>query len=457
MSLTAKVVFATINTSTLTLYTATGDTITVNQGDPRLPGIVETLKANPPSKENPTEVSLEAVAVNTIFDQLGLSSEQGIKFLRLAKGLLDQIFETPQAAISGEQHFGDNNVVDTIMKNAVPVGQYMNKPSTIVAVTKENTVISGIEKIHSQVEHAVNTNDSVGITNFLMRVASVASTRRHSAEDLLTFLQKADMPIADNGDIIGYKRLYSKDDHFVDSHTKKVEQKPGDLVFVNEKLVDPDRRKDCSNGLHIASRSYIGNFSGDTVFLVRIRPEDCIAVPEYDTTKMRVSAYHVLMALPKDLATLVMCNSPLTDKEEGKTLLANVLAGNHLPIIRHVEITAHNGDGLKISEVKETKPGEVKEPKKMTAVVSLKESNLNVDDMAKGEKVSVESVKATTTNIPNSSVMAEKVRAFFKAKSRVKQKEAAQAVVDFKRKTKKSWEILGVTVTEYTSILEALK
>ena len=64
---------------------------------------------------------------------------------------------------------------------------------------------------------------------------------------------------------------------------------------MERKKVNPDRRVDCSNGLHIANFSYASNFSGTLLIEVLVHPRDVVAVPEYDGhEKMRVCQFKSL-------------------------------------------------------------------------------------------------------------------------------------------------------------------
>lgn len=192
----------------------------------------------------------------------------------------------------------------------------------------------------------------------MARVAAVASKRNHSAQDLMKFLQKGDLPIADDGSIIIYKVLRSKSNGkhtYVDCHTKNVPQRVGSYVHMAESLVDPDRRNECSNGLHVARRGYVGGFSGDVCVIAKVAPEDVIAVPQYDANKMRVCGYHILFELSDDDFKKLKKNQPITDTTEGKLLVGRAIAGDHPPPIENVKITEHHGRGIVITSLQVAK------------------------------------------------------------------------------------------------------
>ncbi len=148
---------------------------------------------------------------------------------------------------------------------------------------------------HIAVE-AVESDNMNGLNKFTRRLLSINFDREFSAESCLKFLKNTDLPITLEGNILGYKWLNkSKEkDTYVDCHSGKIKQRVGSIVQMDEKYVDPDRSKDCSYGLHIASREYVADFYGDVIAIVLVRPENIIAVPEDYTSKVRVCKYQIL-------------------------------------------------------------------------------------------------------------------------------------------------------------------
>src|SRR5690606_843747 len=136
--------------------------------------------------------------------------------------------------------------------------------------------------------------------------------------------------------------------------TRRVKQRIGSFVHMDENLVDPNRRNECSNGLHVARRGYVGNFNGDAIVLAKVRPEDVIAVPEYDANKMRVCGYHIVAELTPAQYEAINQNRPITDAAGGGELLAKVIAGDHIGIIEKVKITEHMGNGVVVTPVSPT-------------------------------------------------------------------------------------------------------
>ena len=211
------------------------------------------------------------------------------------------------------------------------------------------SIVVGAEKLATQVKHFTEVDDE-GFRQFLSRMANVAKVRKHSAQELLDFLKKNDLPIAADGCIVAYKRLTRIDRDrgiFVDTHTKKVTQRVGTKVFMQAEMVDPNRRNECSNGLHVGRRDYMSNFSGDAIVLVKIRPEDVIAVPQdYSGAKMRCCAYTIVGEVTGSALKLLSGSQDMTKITEAAKLLTHVLKGDHPPAYTTVEITQNSGGGL---------------------------------------------------------------------------------------------------------------
>ena len=101
-------------------------------------------------------------------------------------------------------------VTDEIIAHAKPSHhpEFTQKDagSEIVAVIGDK-VVANMEKLKPQITHALKNSSAVGFSTFVARVAAISDTRRHSVEDLLKFLEKGDLPIANDGSIIIYKIL----------------------------------------------------------------------------------------------------------------------------------------------------------------------------------------------------------------------------------------------------------
>jgi hypothetical protein len=119
----------------------------------------------------------------------------------------------------------------------------------------------------------------------------------HARNELYLWLEKADLPLTEDGCFLAYKRVSST---FKDLHTGTFDNSPGTVVTMpgGRPAVDPIRDNVCSRGLHFCSKEYLPHFGstyGDKVVLVKINPADVVSIPsDYDNTKGRTWRYEVV-------------------------------------------------------------------------------------------------------------------------------------------------------------------
>lgn len=321
----------------------------------------------------------------------------------------------------------------------------VKEDEVVVAVTN-NGVIPGVENLQRHLRQSAQLKDYKGFTKFLERLAPVIKDRLHSVEDLMKFMETAELPIADDGSILFLKRLKYKGKEdgkriFVDCHSGNIRQWVGCKVQVREDLVDPDRRQDCSNGLHVASMSYIRSFGGDVTILGKVAPEDVFAVPQYNTNKMRVSAYHIIAELPEEERNNVNSGIYLSKTEVGKKLLNDAIVGNHSSPTTLIMVGGHRGTNLKYTNLTS---GSVEQFR----TVASKEA-LNMEESL-NEAVAAEPVKATDLKpvVKRAPTVKEQiqelVKEFLNATTPEDKLAAADLLVEMRGKARKPWAALGV-------------
>jgi hypothetical protein len=507
---TVKIIAANVDQYNLTMYKADGTTIKIPQGDPRIRPLVE--KVIPAIEAN--KFALLVQEDLTLVSHYGEAEKQlgGVaKFFRIVKTKVKEIVDkfstntvepfgmvgevpdptvtldvTPVAKV--EEDEDDNLKSMPLTKSMAAVEEILRHSSktsdaafhtpdtpgeetTVVAVLEDGTIIPGIEQIDVQFRALVGKLGTVtGMTNFLKRLGSVQHS--HSAQDLLKFMEKGELPIADDGCVLVYKRLRRKGDRYVDCHSGRVQQRVGSYVCMDKSLVDANRSRDCSNGLHIARRDYLSSFSGDVCVLAKLAPEDVIAVPHGDARKLRARAYHIIAELSQADHDLVTQNRPMADQ----VLLGNAIAGNHVGVIERVEITQQYGSGVIITPVEEghTTPTLEENLKgdsldHLPEEVSPEGTSVDAKELAKSLAKPVEPVKEEVFTAPPGGVyvcevdescgeatpppappvtkkspVQQLVEAFVDAATPDGKTAAALALVDHKKKVKKSWTALGV-------------
>ena len=325
-----------------------------------------------------------------------------------------------------------------------------NSPDTIVAVV-DGKILPGMERIKTQFNRAAKMGSTIGVERFLQRLAAVIEDRRHSIDDLLKFMERGDLPIADDGSILIYKVLRRRgpktEGKFVDCHSGKVEQWTGAYVCMDPSLVDPNRRNECSNGLHVARRGYIRNFSGDVCVLAKLAPEDVIAVPEYDANKMRVCGYHILMELSETQYSLVKSNKPITDDDEGRRLLAAAIAGNHVHKTHEVRITGQMGTGVTTKKLEKTKEAQAPVLTKVEKVTALDNPGLELLDEPTAPLDVVKAVE------DEKQLSRKEQAAKLYADCVANLPGALDALMLFKKAAKVGWDRLGIPAEGNTPII----
>ena len=370
-----RIVGAAIDIKKLTLYRDNGETIVIEQGDQRIRKILDHVVPEIKSQG----WSVVDLSFRNEYQDVEEKTNGFIRFFRVAKKKLSELFSeelTPGVVGNTNVQVEQPPVVDKIalaveeiMANAKPAhsNDAVSPHETIVAVV-DNKVLPDVQYLSAQVTHAVTTNNSEGLENFMKRAATVASERRHSVQDLMRFMERGDLPLANDGSIIVYKVLRHAGSSMatkyptmtmVDCHTGKVPQGVGVEVRMDPSLVDPNRRNECSNGLHIARRAYIKSFNGDVCVLARIRPEDVIAVPSEDANKMRVCAYEILATLSNTQYEQLRKNKPITELFDGKALLAMAIAGGFPPPHTRVVISGQMGSDISVEKLTKLSSDEV--------------------------------------------------------------------------------------------------
>lgn len=525
------IVGISVDAQNAVLYLEDGSTVTIAQGDPRLPNIVNAAKKHIPLEGSAVIDIAEPVKVRNEFKETEEGTGGLLKFFRVAKSFVkkfidtespekvdesvahisplelgikpgqtildveeaddltyaleaqpaavEAVVETPVAEVTKPAELTNDQKIELAtarMRELAGKGSTVDDPEfhkpitdedpdTIVAVnTKTGSVIPHAHKLSSQMKAASKLKDFSGFVNFINRLEPVLKDRGHSAEDLMKFIEYGDLPIADDGCIVIYKRLKEKGNTFVDVHSGNIKQNVGSYVFMRPGLVDPNRRQDCSNGLHVASLGYLSSFSGNVTVMAKVRPEDVFAVPEYSHTKMRVCGYHILAVLPESLRKHVNSGGSISSIPEGKELLNKVLRGAHVGITELVEVGGHNGSNVTYTKVENTETAKAEEVKVDLVKETLEQSDLSEAPVST-EKAAP--VLATDLKEPTSIVVPEikksKLDVLFEAFEQAyleddldKALTLANNIVDAKKRAKKGWVALGFNRQAVDLLMEVI-
>lgn len=229
----------------------------------------------------------------------------------------------------------ESNEIDWVMKNALPL--FTKNPNSILELDLDNitssvlitekdgqTIVLGTNSIKTQdKEYELSTTSLVKFINYAEKndysisplvqkiTESLDEGENESMKDLLTFLDRNELPITVNGNILAFKVLNKSEDPevFYDCHTNKIGQRVGDVVQMPRALVCTDRTIHCSNGLHVCSIDYLSGFyiSGSTILaLVLVNPKDICSVPTDTSSKVRCNRYQILGIVPEDEVNFVL-------------------------------------------------------------------------------------------------------------------------------------------------------
>lgn len=123
-------------------------------------------------------------------------------------------------------------------------------------------------------------------------------------KELYMWLEHARMPILEDGRFLAYKKV--RDDYGSFHDNGKTMNTVGTVVSMpGRHLVDDDRHRTCSHGLHFCSWDYLPQFMGERgrVLVLAIDPADVVAIPsDYNNAKGRAWKYEVIGEVPLDKA-----------------------------------------------------------------------------------------------------------------------------------------------------------
>lgn len=479
-----RIVAAVVDTQQITLYREDTTSIQIPQGDPLVKRIVaEVIPVI--DAGGIAEIDLKAPNVYRDFEE---QSGGLVRFFRVAKKTVAKLMGVEEEAPGPELGVHGNlpqpqtataKAVEEIISQAEPVNakefreDSTTADQTMIAVVKneagENKVVPGVEQVRGQLKYSSKIGSTKGMERFLARVSKIIDQRPHSVQDLLRFLERGDLPIADDGSIVAYKKLFAQQDgRYVDPHTRKVSQGVGSYVCVDEKLVDLSRRNECSNGLHIGRRSYMGSFSGDTLMLCKIDPEDVMVVPHNDPNKVRVKGYHILAKLDSASFREICADRPATSGKSAVKLLSDVIAGNHIARLEEVRVHGQSGNNVVITPLVPGKAPASQITSKMEKA-ETKTQHRALDDkkmLDPGEtpsklidpkKISAKQAKGAPA-VGSRRQKASTLYAMVLDRNRTlaERQTSARELMTFKKTSKANWKLLGITPEQVTQVEQLL-
>lgn len=261
-----------------------------------------------------------------------------------------------------------------------------------------SVIVKDATKLQAHIERAVYGKQAKGFKKFLEDFKKVKSN--HTVDELLDFMGRNDLPIADDGSILVFKYLDDKGGgNYADHHTGRVTQRLGSLVHMPKEMVDQSRRNQCSSGLHVCSHLY-GSYGG-VAFLAKVRASDVVAVPEAAQGKMRVAAYHLVKLLPRDVYGRIANRQTMLGEgndEGARQILLDVITGNHTKVLDRVRVggSTYVDDKAAVETTKvKQKPGATTKKKKATTQIDVSVPKVNPAKLKADVKAKLASEKAS--------------------------------------------------------------
>lgn len=119
---------------------------------------------------------------------------------------------------------------------------------------------------------------------------------KRAVDELFGFIDACRLPITEDGHFLAYKRVR---DNYFDVHSGTMDNSVGKILEMPRNMVDEDKNRTCSTGLHFCSYDYLAHFGGERIMVLKINPRDVVAIPaDYNNSKGRTCRYEVVDELP---------------------------------------------------------------------------------------------------------------------------------------------------------------
>lgn len=119
---------------------------------------------------------------------------------------------------------------------------------------------------------------------------------KRAVDETFGFIDACRLPITEDGCFLAYKRVRGD---YKDCHSGTMDNSVGNVLEMPRNLVDEDKNRTCSAGLHFCSYEYLSHFWGDRIMVLKINPKDVVAIPvDYNNSKGRTCRYEVVDEIP---------------------------------------------------------------------------------------------------------------------------------------------------------------
>jgi len=251
-----------------------------------------------------------------------LGSDSITVFVRGKSYTVNKQAKTFELVLSGVKANDEQKVYDAVnIKESIATA--LNTASGHVRIEGNKIFYAGREVtgvIASRIFEVIKLGlDVQPMVKFLENLMTNPSKR--AVDEAFGFIEACSLPITPDGCFLAYKRVRAD---YRDVHSGTVLNKPYKLftpedcvaidasqgklgevevdvingvttVSMPRNLVNEDKDKTCSEGLHFCSYDYLKHFGGARIVVLKINPADIVSIPaDYNNSKGRCSKYQVV-------------------------------------------------------------------------------------------------------------------------------------------------------------------
>jgi ribosome-binding protein aMBF1 (putative translation factor) len=178
----------------------------------------------------------------------------------------------------------------------VSMATTVEKVSEGKAVIREGVLYFGGEPVHNTLAtKAIDLwKNGEPFEYLLMFLENLMQNPSKSCiDELYEWIDKGGLTLTDRGTFLAYKNIRAD---WKDQYTGTIQHRIGRYVEMDRAKVDPDRRNECSYGLHFCAHSYLRSYaSAPVTIIVEVNPKDVVAIPrDYNHAKGRACRYLVV-------------------------------------------------------------------------------------------------------------------------------------------------------------------
>lgn len=197
-------------------------------------------------------------------------------------------------------HLNNGGRDEDFLASLIDIPAFIAKETHGLVTVSDNAVRYNGEAIHNHLATRIinHLKDGISIQPLCMFLDRLMlNPNEEIRNDVFEWLEAGDMPITEDGFLIGFKTVGV--DYYSQHSGKdgKVLHAIGTVVSMDRDDCDENRNATCSSGLHFCSYGYLGSYAGGDshILIMKVSPENITAIPkEYSLQKGRCCSYEVI-------------------------------------------------------------------------------------------------------------------------------------------------------------------